>query len=183
MDERVMSRATDVEDADEEHDLIEEIDRDLHQVQALLEQLSATPGAVKGGSAEQRLARRSTVERIRAALAEQQSVGMQYLWPAVRKTLPSGERLAEMAAESNKRCRGLLTALGKVSPDDAEFDDLVEQLTLACRMHVVFKDQVLLQLGDLLSARERQRIGRQLPRRDGVTETASALLKGWPVHP
>jgi hypothetical protein len=162
MDERVLRPATDAEDSDSEHDLIEEIGRDLDEVQALLDQLSAIPGAIKGGSADQRQARRSTVELIRIALVDHESLGMQYLWPAVRRTLPGGDRLAEMAVESNKRVRGLLTDLGKLSPDGADFDELVEQLTLACRMHVVFKDQVLLQLGDLLSQGERQRIGRHL---------------------
>ena len=164
MDARSL-RPTTTEETDSEHDLIGEIRRDLHEVQALLEQLSAIPGAVKGGSAEQRQARGSTVELIWLALAEHRALGMQYLWPTVRSTLPGGDRLAEMAVESNKKIKALLTDLDRRSPDDAEFDELVEQLILACRMHVVFKDQVLLQLSDEMSDEERRRVARRLPRR------------------
>lgn len=159
------------DDPDGEHDVIDEIGRDHNQVQALLEQLSAIPGVVKGGSQAQRSARHSIVDMITVALSEHESLEEEYLWPAVRKNLPTGDHLAEMALDQEKKGKDLLTALGKLSPDDEKFDELVEQLTLACRVHVAFEDQVLLQLSDEMSDKERRRIGRKLHRRRRMTPT------------
>jgi hemerythrin-like domain-containing protein len=159
------------DDPDGEHDVIDEIGRDHNQVKALLEQLSAIPGVVQDGTREQRSARASIVDMITVALSEHESLEEEYLWPAVRKHLPDGEHLAETALEQEKKGKDLLTALGELSADDEEFDELAEQLTLACRTHVAFEDQVLLRLAEEVPDKQRRRIGRRFHRSRPLTPT------------
>jgi hemerythrin-like domain-containing protein len=160
-----------VVDPDGEHDLIDELSRDHNQVKALLEQMSAIPGKVMGGSAAQMSARKSIVDMITVALSEHESLEEEYLWPAVRKALRDGDRRAEAALTQEKEGKDVFTALGKLDGDDDEFDELVERLTLAARTHVAFEERVFLDLAREMSERERRKVGRRIHRARAIAPT------------
>jgi hemerythrin-like domain-containing protein len=160
-----------VVDPDGEHDLLDELGRDHNQVKAMLEQMSAIPGKVLGGSAAQMSARKSIVDMITAALSEHESLEEEYLWPAVRKTLRDGDRRAEAALAQEKEGKDVLTALGRLDGDEEEFDELVEKLTLAARTHVAFEERVFLDLAREMSERERRKVGRRIHRARAITPT------------
>ena len=160
-----------VVDPDGEHDLIDELGRDHNQVKAMLEQMSAIPGKVLGGSAAQMSARKSIVDMITVSLSEHESLEEEYLWPAVRRTLPDGERRAEAALAQEKEGKDVLTALGKLDGDDDEFDELVEKLTLAARTHVAFEERVFLDLVREMSEHERRKVGRRIHRARAIAPT------------
>jgi hypothetical protein len=158
-----------VEDPDGEHDVVDEIGRDHNQVKALIEQLSAIPGVRQGGTRAQRSARASIVDMITVRLSEHESLEEEYLWPAVRKHLDDGDHLAETALGQEKEGKDILAALGKLSADEDEFDELVEKLVLACRTHVAFEDTVLLRLSTEMSDKQRRRVGRKFHRSRPLT--------------
>ncbi len=160
-----------VEDPDGEHDLIDELTRDHNQVKALLEQLSAIPGKVKGGSAAQMSARKSIVDMITLALSQHESLEEEYLWPAVRKTLSDGDLRAQAALGQEKEGKDVLTALGKLNGDDERFDELVERLTLVARTHVAFEDRVFLDLSRVMPQQQRKKVGRRIHRGRALAPT------------
>jgi hypothetical protein len=154
-----------------EHDVVDELSRDHNQVKALLEQLSAIPGKVQGGSAAQMSARKSIVDMITVALSEHEALEAQFLWPAVRKALPDGDRRAERALAQENDGEDVLTALGRVDGDDDRFDELVERLTLVARTHVAFEEKVFLDLRRRMPEKDRRRLGRRIHRGRALAPT------------
>jgi hemerythrin-like domain-containing protein len=160
-----------VVDPDGEHDLVDELTRDHNQVKAMLEQLSALPGKVKGASPAQMSARKSIVDMITVALSEHEALEEEFLWPAVRKTRSDGDRRAEAALGQEKDGKDVLTALGKLNGDDERFDELVERLTLVARTHVAFEDRVFLDLSRVMPQQQRKKVGRRIHRGRALAPT------------
>jgi len=128
----------------------------------MLEQMSTIPGKVKGGSAAQMSARESIVDMITVALSKHEAVEEEYFWPAVRGWFPNGEKWAEPALQQEQEGKGILTALGKLSGDDEEFDELVERLTLAARTHVAYEEKLFLHVRDHVSEEDRRQLGAKI---------------------
>lgn len=143
-------------------DVVDVLGRDHNQVKALLEQLSALPGKVTGGSPAQMSARKSIVDMITVALSRHESVEEEHFWPAVRQALPDGDDRAETALGQEKEGKDVLTALGKLDGDDDEFDQLVEQLTLDARTHVAYEERVFLELKEHLPQEDREALGERI---------------------
>lgn len=160
-----------VEDPDGQHDVIDELARDHNQVKAMVEQLSAIPSRTTGGSAAQLSARKSIVDMITAALSQHESLEEEYLWPAVRKTLPDGEQRAETALQQEKEGKDVLTALGRLDADDERFDELVEKLTLLARKHVAYEERIFLDLEREMPVRQRKKVGRRIHRNRALSPT------------
>lgn len=133
-------------------DLVDELTRDHNRVNALLKQLATIPGVKKGGSPGQQSARESIIDLVTVELSRHEVGEEQALWPLVRRTLTDGQDRVRTATEQEQHSKDVLTALGKRSGQEEEFDDLVEELSAAVRIHVSFEEKVFLEL--------RERVGR-----------------------
>lgn len=143
----------------DEVDVVDVLTRDHNQVKAMLEQMSTIPGKVKGGSAAQMSARKSIVDMITVALSKHEAVEEEHFWPAVRGWFPNGEQWAEPALQQEQEGKDILTALGKLSGDDEDFDELVEKLTLAARTHVAYEETLFLHVREHVSEEDRKQLG------------------------
>lgn len=151
-----------IEDPDNVREVTTVLGRDHNQVKAMLEQLETIPGRRKGGSVAHQAQRKSIVDMVTVALSRHESTEQEYLWPKVRRVLPHGDELARQALAQEQEGKDTLTALGRLAPDTAQFDELVEQLVLQARKHVAFEDTVFLRLTEAMSARSRTRLGRKI---------------------
>ena len=139
---------------EEEADLADVLTRDHNQVTNLLKQLATIPGAKKGGSPARMSARKSIVDMIGVSLAGHVAAEHDHLWPTVRSALDDGEELADQALEMDRHGDDLLAALGELDGTEEEFDDLVEELSLAARKHVAFQEPVFLRLREAVPREE-----------------------------
>jgi hemerythrin-like domain-containing protein len=143
-------------------ELVAVLTRQHNQVTALLKQLSTIPGVKQGGSEQQKQRRKSIVDMITVKLSQHESAEEELLWPMVRKELDNGDELADTALEQEQKGQEILTDLGKLSPDEEQFDDLVEELALRLRQHVTHEEKVFLQLREQLAEDQRQTAGKRI---------------------
>lgn len=148
-----------IQDEDETNDVVSMIGWDHSQVQYLQEQLETIPGVRKGGSRSKQEQRVSIVDMIRVRLSQHETAEEEHFWPAVRKSLPDGDRLADQALEQEQEGKNLLQELDGLRGDDDRFDELVEQLVAALRKHVAFEDTVLLEVTEVMAPEVRCEIG------------------------
>lgn len=151
-----------IEDPEDDHDALVVLTRDHNQVKALQEQLGTLPSHATGGNAKQMAQRKSIVDMITVKLSAHEAVEEQYFWPAVRAVLPDGDRWADEAIEQEQQGKDTLTALGKLEPDTAEFDELVEKLVLLLRKHVAYEEKLFLQLSSAMPEDDRRELGKKL---------------------
>jgi hypothetical protein len=162
----------------EDTDIAAVLTRQHDQVTALMEQLKAIPGVSKGGSEVHQSRRQSIVDMMTVALSRHETAEQEHFWPAVRSARADGGSVAGQALEQEQQGKDYLTALGKTSPRDPEFDTLAEQLEEALRKHVAFEDRLLLALRTELSEEERAALGRRI-----VDATAHAPTRPHPHAP
>ncbi|MBO0714835.1 MAG: hemerythrin domain-containing protein [Acidimicrobiales bacterium] len=133
--------------------------RDHSRVKALLEQLEAIPGRSRGGTERHVSRRASILDLITVELSGHEALEEQYLWPVVRRALPSGDEAAELALTQEQEGKDTLSLLGKLGGQSADFDPLVERLALLLRRHVAHEDRVFLELRARMSEPERESLG------------------------
>jgi Hemerythrin HHE cation binding domain len=124
---RQRTAAPPVEDPDDTHDAITVLGRQHNQVRVLLKQLQALPSHTTGGPPEHISERKSIVDMITVRLSEHETIEEEHFWPAVRKTLPDGDKYADTALGQEEDGKDTLTELGKLDPDSRDFDQHVEQ--------------------------------------------------------
>jgi hypothetical protein len=80
--------------------------------------------------------RRRVAEVVVAALSRHLSAEEQYLYPAVRRVVPDGDRLADRELAEDHDLLVMLRRLDGVRPDDPAFGDVAAGVTAAVRRHV-----------------------------------------------
>ncbi len=80
--------------------------------------------------------RRRVAEVLVAALSRHLSAEEQYLYPAVRRTVPDGDLLADRELAEDRELLITLQRLDRVRPEDASFDELAADVGAAVRRHV-----------------------------------------------
>lgn len=143
-------------------DAITVLGRQHSQVRYLLKQLQALPSHSTGGSAEQISARKSVVDMVTVRLSEHETIEEEHFWPAVRKVLPDGGKLADTALQQEQEGKDSLTELGRLDPDSREFDEHVERFVLAVRKHVAFEERVFLRLREAMRDKDLDELGDKL---------------------
>jgi hemerythrin superfamily protein len=108
--------------------VIEELMADHREVEEMLGRIQAMPG---GGQQLRDLVDEVTIELVRHSVAEEQ-----YLYPAVRKHIQGGDRLADKEIEDHGRVEKILKQLEKMSTDDAQMSPLLQQLMDEVAAHV-----------------------------------------------
>lgn len=155
----------------ETEDVISVLGWDHNQVKFLLEELQAIPGVEKGGSAAQRHQRRAIVDMITVRLSQHEVAEEGHFWPAVRDLLPGGDQLVDKAKAQEQRGKEVLHELGRLTGDEERFDDLVEELVLALRVHVAYEDTVFLRLEEVSTEEQRAELGRAVLKAKGHAPT------------
>ena len=80
--------------------------------------------------------RRRVAEVVVAALSRHLSAEEQYLYPAVRRAVPDGDRLADRELAEDHELLVALRRLDRARPADPGFDEVAADVTAAVRRHV-----------------------------------------------
>jgi len=108
-------------------DVVDVLTIDHREVLDLIGQIRQTTGAVE----RRDLADTMITELVRHAVAEEM-----YVYPAMRKHLPDGERAVQHDTEEHKELERTMKDWEAVDGDAPEFDRLLDQLETTLRDHV-----------------------------------------------
>ena len=112
---------------------------DHEQVKQLLSQFEAAPAA--SGTNDSLLeARKKMAETLVIEESKHEAIEEMYFWPAVRKLLPDGGKLADQAISQEQEGKELLAKLDKLEADDPQFSKLVNEFIRAGREHIAFEE-------------------------------------------
>lgn len=135
-------------------DVIAELTTDHREVEELfarIEQASA-------GDERRRLADQLTIELVRHSVAEEQ-----HLYPAVRKHLSGGDKVAEKELSDHAQVEELLKQLQESDPQTAEFGQLVARLQGEVTEHVIDEEgNIFRELREVCSADELRELGEKI---------------------
>ena len=112
---------------------------DHEQVKQLLSQFEAAPAA-SGINDSLLAARKKMAETLVIEESKHEAVEEMYFWPAVRKLLPDGDKLADQAISQEQEGKELLAKLDKLDADNPEFDRLLGEFITAARDHIAFEE-------------------------------------------
>jgi hemerythrin-like domain-containing protein len=112
---------------------------DHEQVKRLLSQFEAAPAAA-GTNDSLLAARKKMAEILVIEESKHEAVEEMYFWPAVRKHLPDGDKLADQATSQEHRGKEILARLDKLDAGNPEFDTLVVEFITAAREHIAFEE-------------------------------------------
>ncbi|HET6530827.1 MAG TPA: hemerythrin domain-containing protein [Actinoplanes sp.] len=106
---------------------------------------------------------RAVADVVIATLSRHLSAEEQYLYPAVRRTVPDGDTIADRELAEDRDLLIVLTNLDGVRPDDARFDELAEAVIAAVRRHVeVDESELLPLLTQMVTVEDLIRIGNRI---------------------
>jgi hemerythrin superfamily protein len=108
--------------------VFEELMADHREVEEIFARIQAMPG---GGQDLRDLVDEVTIELVRHSVAEEQ-----YLYPAVRKHVQGGDRLANKELKDHSRVEKILKQLEKMNTDDAQMSPLLQQLMDEVAAHI-----------------------------------------------
>ena len=112
---------------------------DHEQVKRLLRQFEAAPAA-SGVNDSLLEARKKMAETLVIEESRHEAVEEMYFWPAVRKHVPDGDKLADKAAGQEQEGKRILAKLDKLDADSPDFDMLVGEFIVAARDHIAFEE-------------------------------------------
>ena len=135
---------------------------DHEQVMDLLSQFEAAPAAA-GVNDSLLEARKKMAETLVIEESKHEAIEEMYFWPAVRKLLPDGDKLADQAISQEQEGKELLAKLDKLDADNPEFDRLVSEFIKAARDHIAFEEtQVWPGLQEVMTEAEATDLGDSL---------------------
>jgi hemerythrin superfamily protein len=138
-------------------DLVSVITRDHREVELIMAELQLGEGTPEH---RRDLADHLTAELVRHSVAEEM-----YLYPAARRALPDGDKLADHEIGEHAEVERILKELEGVEATDPRFDDLVGRVLAEVRHHLHEEEQqVLARLQDACGAEELQELGRMVVR-------------------
>jgi hemerythrin superfamily protein len=107
------------------------------------------------------------IELVRHSVAEEQ-----FLYPAVRRALPDGDRIADKELRDHAEAERTMKELDGLDAAEARFDTLVSQLITEIRTHVLDEENSLFpRLAATCSADELQDLGRKVTAAKQVAPT------------
>jgi hemerythrin-like domain-containing protein len=135
---------------------------DHEQVKRLLSQFEAAPAA-SGTNDSLLAARKKMAEILVIEESKHEAIEEMYFWPAVRRHLPDGDKLADQAISQEQEAKEVLAKLDKLDADNPEFDRLLREFIRAAREHIAFEEtQVWPALRAALSEGESSELGNKL---------------------
>ncbi|MFE9929630.1 hemerythrin domain-containing protein [Streptomyces sp. NPDC005533] len=115
-------------------DVVQELTVDHNEVKEYFGQLRTATD----GKRRRELADLLTIELVRHSVAEEQ-----YLYPAIRKHLDGGDRIADKEIADHSRVEELLKELEKLDPSGAEFVSRVDELRTEVLAHIKDEEENL----------------------------------------
>ena len=135
---------------------------DHEQVERLFSQLEAAPAAA-GVNDSLLAARKKMAETLVIEESKHEAIEEMYFWPAVRKHVPDGDKLADKAIGQEQEGKRILAKLDKLDADNPEFDMLLGEFIKAGREHIAFEEtQVWPGLRAVLTETEAVELGNSL---------------------
>ncbi|RZT28507.1 hemerythrin HHE cation binding domain-containing protein [Kribbella sp. VKM Ac-2569] len=158
-------------DPGNQHDLISVILEDHRAVELIFAELMAGAGTPQD---RRDLADHLTTELVRHSVAEEM-----YMYPAARKALPDGDKVADHEIEEHAEVERLLQDLEGVAATDRAFDDLIAKLATEVQHHIGEEESTLLpRLQQACDADDLLELGRKVTR-----AKASAPTRPHPSAP
>lgn len=137
------------------HDVIEMLDSAQVKVELLLRFLHRHVGTPAD--------RRRAVEALSAELVGQVTAKQLHLYPATKRVLPDGHRLASRLLNEERELMRLLAALCELDSEDPGFDEALARLAQLVRHHRTHeKTNLLPRLQIACSPAMRERLGRRM---------------------
>ena len=121
-------------------DVFQVLQEDHDEVKAMLAQLEIGQTAAEGAAGERLAFRKSLVDQLIIEESKHEAAEQQYFWPALRQLGVVGERIADEAVGQEAAGEQVLARLGKESPDDPRFEDLLIEFTADARTHIMFEE-------------------------------------------
>jgi hemerythrin superfamily protein len=112
---------------------------DHEQVKQLLSKFERAPAAA-GTNDSLLAARKKMAETLVIEESKHEAIEEMYFWPAVRKLLPDGDKLADQAISQEQEGKEVLAKLDKLDADNPEFDRLLGEFIKAGREHMAFEE-------------------------------------------
>ncbi|AXI80578.1 hemerythrin domain-containing protein [Peterkaempfera bronchialis] len=138
----------------ESQDVLQVLVRDHREVERLFAAFDVSTDPVQ----QRELVDHMIIELVRHTIAEEE-----YLYPAIRKALPSGDAIADKEIAEHAEAERTMNALDGLSPDHTDFPLLVEQLEAEIRAHVREEEDVIFpQLEEVLPLEERKALGQKV---------------------
>jgi hemerythrin-like domain-containing protein len=153
-------------------DVFDVLGQDHEQVKQLLTEIEAGPTAASGAADDQLAMRKKMANDLVTEEAKHEAVEEVFFWPAVRRRLPDGERLASTGTAQEEEAKGMLAKLDKADPDEPIFEQLLAEFIEAGREHIAFEEtQVWPALRAALSKREAAELGDKLEQGKAIAPT------------
>jgi thiamine pyrophosphate-dependent acetolactate synthase large subunit-like protein len=114
--------------------------QDHQDVKAMLAELERGPTRATGATGDQLALRKKMTEQLIIEESRHEALEEMYFWPAVRDRLESGNTLADEATGQEQDAKQVLASLDKLSPDDAEFEQLLGKFIMDARQHIEFEE-------------------------------------------
>ena len=135
---------------------------DHEQVKRLLSHFEAAPAA-SGTNDSLLAARKKMAETLVIEESKHEAIEEMYFWPAVRKLLPDGDKLADQAISQEQEGKEVLAKLDKLDADNPEFERLVTEFIRIGREHIAFEEtQVWPALREVMTETESSGLGDKL---------------------
>ncbi|MFD0775545.1 hemerythrin domain-containing protein [Streptomonospora algeriensis] len=141
--------------AQQSTDLIDVIVSDHRAVEGVFSQLEQGAGdpAQRKGMVDHVI-----TELVRHSVAEEQ-----YLYPAARRSLPDGDRIADHEIEEHAEAERVMKELSGLQPEDPRFEELLSTLMSDIRHHVEDEENDLLpRLRESCGKKELEQLGSKI---------------------
>jgi hemerythrin-like domain-containing protein len=146
-------------------DALEFLRRDHAQLLDLLDRLDDGVCAATPADVNQVRERRDLVTEVVMAESRHETVEEQFFWPAVRRRVPDGERLAEHAVRQEQAAKHVLARLDRLSAGEPEFQRLVDKVIDDGRTHIAYEQDIVWPaVREALSQQELDDLGAQMAR-------------------
>ena len=137
--------------------------RDHEEVKRMLTELELGPTAATGATPGQLALRKTMVQQLVIEESRHEAAEEMYFWPAVRSHVEDGADLARQALRQEQEGKEVLDRLGKLGPQDEEFEARLAQFTSAGRAHIAFEEATVWpSLRLALTPQQADDLGRQL---------------------
>jgi hemerythrin superfamily protein len=146
--------------------------RDHMEIMRLLRELELGPTATSGASSDELALRKEMVQQLILEVSKHEAAEEVYFWPAVRTRVPDGDALASQALGQEEEGKAILDRIGKLGPEDEEFEGQLAEYARAGRAHILLEETTIWPaLREALAAQEADHLGYLI---DGAKKTAAS---------
>ena len=147
----------------ERNDMVSVLVEDHQEVKALFRDIeTATDAQTRRDKADQ-----VTAELVRHSVAEEM-----YLYPAARRAVPNGDRLADDEIQEHAEAEELLKRWEKLDGDDPEFMSVFQEMSQAVLDHIEEEeDELFPELQKALDANQQNELGEKIQKAKKLAPT------------